>query len=83
MLFFLVTIWPYPPTEAPFLFDCCHTTITPKRTCSGTISGYMHSNVLEGEMADFLNGCVLAALVLVPIILAHRATESLDLDQER
>jgi hypothetical protein len=34
-------------------------------------------------MADFLKGCVLAALVLIPIILAHRATESLDLDQER
>jgi len=34
-------------------------------------------------MADFLKGCILAALVLIPIILAHRATESLDLDSER
>jgi hypothetical protein len=34
-------------------------------------------------MADFLKGCLLAALVLVPIVVAHRATESLDLDRER
>jgi hypothetical protein len=83
MLFPLVTIGPYLPTEELFLFDYCHTTIIPKRTCIGTISGYIHTKLLEGEMAEFLKGCVLAALVLVPIILAHRATESLDLGRER
>ena len=72
----------FPPEEL-FLPHNHSTTIDSQAHLVWSPPGPGRNKVLGGEMVEFLKGCLLAALVLVPIIVAHRATESLDLDGER